>query len=349
MQTVQDLGEERLVARIGRLIAPLQPGRLGIGDDAAVVSFPGKETVLTTDTLVENVHFRRSWCTPEDVGWKALAVNLSDVAAMGAHPVAALVSLILPPTTPVSAVLGFYRGMRPLAGRHAVDILGGNLARGPVLSLTLTVLGESPDGRPLLRSGARPGDRLFVSGQPGEARLGCLILDHAFAQQRISKKDPWTQTTAAQIRERRRVTEALPGSSTAVRHFLRPEPRLDLARSIRGLGPTSLMDLSDGLAADLPRLARASGVGIVVEADALPASRAFRHLCEVFRVSAERITLEGGEDYELIMTRPAKAPSPDPKQWWAIGEITSGNKILLRDPSGRTRPLRVKGYDHFKR
>ena len=349
MQTVEDLGEDRLLDRIRRFIAPARPGRLGIGDDAAFLSSPAKEVVLTTDALVEDVHFRRRWCTPEDVGWKALAVNLSDVAAMGATPLAALVSLILPPTTPVSAVLGFYRGMRPLARRHAVDILGGNLARGPILSLTLTVLGESRDGKPLLRSGARPGDRLFVSGQPGQARLGCMILDHAFGQKPGSRKDPWVSPTTFQFRERKRVLGELPGSATVVRRFLRPEPRLDLARNVRRHDPTALMDLSDGLAADLPRLARASGVGIVVEADALPASRAFRRLCEGFRVSAERITLEGGEDYELIMTLPAKAPRPDPKQWWAIGEITSGNKVLVRDPSGRTRPPRVKGYDHFKR
>ena len=322
---------------------------MGIGDDAAVLSSLGKETVLTTDTLVEDVHFRRWWCTPEDVGWKALAVNLSDVAAMGARPVAALVSLILPTQTPVSAVLGFYRGMRPLARRSGMDILGGNLAKGPALSLTLTVLGESREGRPLLRSGARPGDRLFVSGQPGQARLGCMILDHAFARTTRSRKDPWSFPTALQVRARKRVTEALPGSLTAVRHFLRPDPRLDLARNIRPYEPTSLMDLSDGLAADLPRLARASGVGIVVDADALPASRAFKRLCEAFRVSADPMVLEGGEDYELLVTLSAKTPAPDPKQWRKIGEITSGNKVLLRDPSGRTRPLALKGYDHFKR
>src|SRR5262245_6545937 len=170
-RTIGDLGEDRLLARLKGVIDAPPRGVVGIGDDAAV--WDGQ--LLTTDTLVENVHFRRAWCSPEELGWKALAVNLSDIAAMGGTPRAALVSLMLPPQTAVEVVLRLYVGMGRLAKTSHTAIVGGNLGRGPAVSVTLTLTGEV-EGKPLLRSGARPGDRIYVSGQPGLARLGYLIL-----------------------------------------------------------------------------------------------------------------------------------------------------------------------------
>jgi thiamine-monophosphate kinase len=333
--TVQDLGEDRLLDRINNLIDPAPKGVVGVGDDAAVL---GRQ-LLTTDTLVDNVHFRRAWCTPEDVGWKALAVNLSDIAAMGGRPAAALVSLVLPGQTSVETVLGFYRGMRRLARLWKVAILGGNLARGELLSLTLTVIGEPGRRGPILRSGARPGDRLYLSGEPGLARLGYLILERELP----STKDGWVEARQTLIARRKRVADAYPGGSKAIRAFLLPAPRLDLPRDLR---PSAMMDLSDGLAADLPRLGRASGVGIVIDLAALPISRSFWVLCDALGVSPETTVLEGGEDYELIATLPASLKMPKP--WHAIGEITSGNKIHLRAPDGRIRALTRRGFDHFK-
>ena len=333
--TVGDLGEDRLLDRIRNLIDPAPKGAVGVGDDAAVLG----GQLLTTDTLVDNVHFRRAWCTPEDVGWKALAVNLSDIAAMGGRPVAALVSLVLPGQTSIETVLGFYRGMRRLARLWKVPILGGNLARGELLSLTLSVIGEPGRRGPILRSGARPGDRLYLSGEPGLARLGYLILDREMP----FIKDGWLEARQTLIERRKRAAEPYPGGSKAIRAFLLPTPRLDLPRVIR---PSAMMDLSDGLAADLPRLVRASGVGMVIDLAALPISKSFWGLCDALGVSPEATVLEGGEDYELIATVPASAKVPKP--WHLIGEITSGNKIHLRGADGRIRPLTRRGFDHFK-
>jgi thiamine-monophosphate kinase len=331
--TVGDLGEDRLLERIQRVIDAPPKGVLGIGDDAAVFG----AQLLTTDTLVEHSHFRRAWCTPEELGWKALAVNMSDVAAMGGTPRAALVSLILPATTSVDVVLGMYRGIRRLAHKSSVAIVGGNLAKGSPLSITLTVTGDAKP--PVLRSGARPGDKVFVSGQPGLARLGYLILKRSLP----GKENAWLRPRDI-LRRRKRGADAYPGGQKAIRRFLLPEPRINLARDVR---PTAMMDVSDGLAADLPRLARASGVGMVIDTGLLPVSRAFRALAEALRVRPEAIMLEGGEDYELVITLPRSAETPEPVAWHCIGEVVSGKNVLVRH-DGRTRPLAVRRFDHFK-
>lgn len=333
--TVQDLGEDRLLDRIRTLIDPAPKGVVGIGDDAAVF---GRQ-LLTTDTLVDDVHFRRAWCTPEEVGWKALAVNLSDIAAMGGRPTVALVSLILPGQTSVDTVLGFYRGMRRLARLWKVAILGGNLARGEVLSLTLTVIGEPGKRGPILRSGARSGDRVYVSGEPGLARLGYLILE----RERPSLKEGWADARQSLLSRRKQTASKYPDGAKAIRAFLLPKPRLDL---VQNLHPTAMMDLSDGLAADAPRLARASGVGIVIDLAALPISKSFRMLCSTLGVTPEETVLEGGEDYELIAT--VSKASKMSRTWHSIGEITPGNQVYLRGGDGRLRPLARGGFDHFK-
>jgi thiamine-monophosphate kinase len=332
-RTIRDLGEDRLLERIKGVIDSPPQGVVGLGDDAAVV---GRQ-LLTTDTLVENVHFRRAWCTPEELGWKALAVNLSDVAAMGGTPGVALVSLILPPDTGVDVVLGFYRGMRRLARKTNVSILGGNLAKGSPLSITLSVIGDAVT--PVLRSGARPGDTVFVSGQPGLARLGYLILNRSLA----GKKDAWAEPREIPGR-RKQVADAFPGGGKAIQRFITPDPRLELARDVR---PSAMMDLSDGLATDLPRLASASRVGMVIDVARLPVSRAFGALCTALRVAPEAVILEGGEDYELVMTLPRSAEAPLARAWHSIGEVISGNRILVRQ-DGRTRTVRARGFDHFK-
>jgi len=332
--TIRDLGEDLLLLRIKSVIDSPSPGVVGIGDDAALL---GRQ-LLTTDTLVENVHFRRAWCTPEELGWKALAVNLSDVAAMGGTPRAALVSLILPAETSVSVVMGLYRGMQRLARTTGVAILGGNLAKGSPLSITLTVTGESE--APVLRTGARPGDRIFVSGQLGLARAGYLILKRKLT----GTKDAWAEPRATFLRRRNEAANAYPGGLKAVRRFLLPDPRLDLGRDVHA---TAMMDVSDGLATDLPRLAQASGVGMVIDTEMLPVSRTFRALCDALKVAPEAVMLEGGEDYELVMTVSPSAEVPDAVAWHCIGEVTSGHKVLVRD-KGRTRPLASRSFDHFK-
>jgi len=336
-RTIGDLGEDQLIERIKRVIGPAPSGVVGIGDDAAVL---GRQ-LLTTDTLVENVHFRRSWCSPEELGWKALAVNVSDITAMGGDPQAALVSLILPEDMLVDVVLRMYAGMRRFAQKFDVVIAGGNLVRGSQLSLTLTLAGEFRGKTPILRSGARSGDRLYLSGQPGLARLGYLILDREIR----AKGNAWDEGNANLMRRRKQAADKYPGGLKAVRRFISPDPRIDLVRSVR---PSAMMDVSDGLATDLSRLAKASGVGVVIDVAKLPVSRTFRALCEALKVSPQAVMLEGGEDYELIMTLPRSAEIPNAVAWHCIGEVTSGKQIMICDEKGRARPVSARGFDHFK-
>src|SRR5262245_53007923 len=212
-RTIQDLGEDGLLDRIRKIIPPVPKNVVGIGDDAAVLD----GQLWTTDTLVENVHFRCEWCSPEELGYKALAVNLSDIAAMGGTPRAALVSLILPPQTAIETVLRLYVGMSRLARTAKAAIVGGNLARGFPLSVTVALSGEVR-GKPILRSGARPGDRLFVSGQPGLARLGYLILERELPR----AKDAWSEPKAQFMRRRKQAAAAYPGGYAAIKKFLLP-------------------------------------------------------------------------------------------------------------------------------
>jgi thiamine-monophosphate kinase len=366
--TVAMLGEDALLTRIARLLGPAPAGVLGIGDDAAVAPPGTGPMLLTTDVLVEGTHFRREWTLPEEVGWKALAVNLSDAAAMGGRPRHALVSLILPPETLVESVLALYRGMRRLASRSGTAVLGGNLARGKPLSLTLALVGDFPGGDPVLRSGARPGDRIYVTGQPGLARLGLQLLERERSSghgRRGAGSDPWEEGPRCRremLERRRRLAGQVPAGAAALRRLLRPEPRLEVAgalalpRSEPDAGrplprPTAMIDVSDGLAMDLPRLAKASGVSLIIDLSALPASSAFRASCATLRKSPEHTALQGGEDYELLFTLPPRANVPRRIGRVAIhpiGQVAPGSGVLLRDRAGDLHPLDLRGFDHFR-
>ena len=373
------LGEDALLARITRLLGPAPAGVLGIGDDAAIAPPGTGPALLTTDVLVEGTHFRREWSLPEEVGWKALAVNLSDAAAMGGRPRHALVSLILPSATRVESVLALYRGMRRMASRTGTTVLGGNLARGKPLSVTITLLGDFPHGDPVLRSGARPGDRLYVTGQPGLARLGLRLLERERAssgRRRGAGQDPWEdgpRSRLAMLERRRRLAHTVPAGAAAIGRLLSPEPRLEVAAALSvarpevadglslprpqvaaGLSltrPTAMIDVSDGLAVDLRRLAKASGVCLVVDVVALPASPSFRAGCAYLRESPEHAGLLGGEDYELLFTLPPTANVPrriGRVPVVPIGEVVSGSGVHLRDSAGDVHPLDLRGFDHFR-
>jgi thiamine-monophosphate kinase len=244
---------------------------VGPGDDAAVLRpRAGEDLVATVDAVVADVHFdARS--SPADVGWKALAVNLSDLAAMGARPLHALVALGVPPGTPVARLRGIARGLGACARAHRVAVVGGNVTRARDLSVTVTVLGAVPSGRALLRRGARPGDLVAVTGTLGDAALG------------LAKGAP----RALALRQRR------------------PTPRLAAGRALAAVARAGI-DVSDGLAQDLGHLCRASRVGARVEVARLPLSpayrRAVRRLEEPFAAA-----LGGGEDYELLVAVPPAA------------------------------------------
>jgi thiamine-monophosphate kinase len=262
---------------------------VGPGDDAAVFrGRPGTAAwAVTTDMLVEGVHFDLAWTSGEDLGWKALAVNLSDLAAMGpVRPALGVIALGLPSRLPVSFVDGFYRGFDRLARVSGFVLAGGDTVRADKLTVSLAALGEVPRGRRVLtRDGARPGDVLMATGSLGDAAAGLEILQ---------KRPKGSRASSERF---------------LIRRLLRPVPRLDLAGRLAAVpGVTAMMDSSDGLWRSAVILARASGVGLRIEAERLPVSPALRAWCGENGRDAVDFSLAGGEDYELVLTaRPSAA------------------------------------------
>ncbi len=316
------LGEFDVIARYFSRPARRGDVLLGVGDDAALlVPPPGQAVVAATDTLVEGRHFLPG--TPaEVVGHQALAVNLSDLAAMGAEPAWALLSLSMPDVDE-AWIEGFARGLYRLADEHGVALVGGDTVAGPRV-VTIEALGFVPPAEALTRSGARPGDALFVSGWPGEAAAGLDLL----------------RTGAA----------AFDSPDRCVRRFLYAEPRLALGRALRGLA-TAAMDVSDGLLGDLGKLVRASGVGAVVQLESLPVSPSLA--AQGGRARCEHYLLHGGDDYELLFTVPehvavsleriaTRAGCPLHR----IGNIVPGDGVqCLRQ--GCVAIIEGHGHDHF--
>ncbi len=282
-RTVADLGERGLIARITAVVPPAPAAVVvGVGDDAAVVEPDrGKLTVATTDALVERVHFDRAWCSPADVGHKALAVNLSDLAAMGAQPRHALLSLALPAACPAPDVDAMLESLLALAGRCRTALIGGNVTLSPgPLVVGVTAVGSVGRRRVLTRGGARPGDVLYVSGRIGAAAAGL-----------------------AALRGERGGGPPAPDGCLARRR--RPEPRVRLGMALgRNRAARACIDLSDGLADAVRQLAAASGVGARIEADALPIDPQARAWFDAAGTDPIVAALAGGEDYELAFTAP---------------------------------------------
>ena len=305
--------------------------RLGIGDDAAIVAPPANhELAICTDTLVAGVHFPAG-TSASDLGWKALAVNLSDLAAMGATPAWGLVALTLPEPAR-EFVAAFAEGFGALAAQHHLALVGGDTTRGP-LSVTVTVHGFVPAGRALRRDGARAGDLVFATGTLGDAAAGLRCADRADAR-----------------------AAGLFNAPADTREFLlarlqRPTPRVAAGLSLRDAASAAI-DVSDGLLADLGHVASASGVGMLLEARELPSSSALLALFD----GPERLLLQatGGDDYELAFTAPparADAVQQDLARIGCgatrIGRVVEGEGVRLLDEGGRDIALRRRGWDHF--
>ena len=315
------LGEFELIARY--FTRPVRRAALGVGDDCALLApAPGTTLAISSDMLVEGRHFL-STVAPERLGHKALAVNLSDLAACGARPLAFSLSLALP-AADEAFLAPFARGLLALAERHDCELIGGDTTRGP-LTLSITAYGEVPTGAALLRSGARAGDDLYVSGTLGDARLALEV----FRGTAVVSADAFA-------RIRRAMEE--------------PQPRVALGQGLVGIA-SSAIDLSDGLSGDVGHVLRRSGVGAVVEVDALPRSAdlagqdlALQHEC----------LLAGGDDYELLFTADpgrreavAAAARAAATPVTRIGRIEAGSALRFVDAAGRAVAGPASSFDHF--
>jgi thiamine-monophosphate kinase len=300
---------------------------LGIGDDAALISgTPGYEMVLTCDWFLEETHFLQDKHPPHAVGWKCLARAVSDIAAMGAVPRCFLLSLALPRELTSSWLDDFLGGLRRAATRFGCSLAGGDTTERREVLINVTVVGEVRRGREVRRSGARPGDLIYVSGRLGEAELGLRLL-----------------------RKRKRGFNM---RETRLRKHLYPEPRLELGRwlSEKRLA-SAMMDLSDGLSSDLRRLCESSKVGAVIRSDDLPTVGMTR----VGRSGVDplQMALHCGDDYELLFTVPNNKAKGLPRSVGGvaitrIGEITRARDVLVADGDGRSRVLNPGGWDPFR-
>ena len=345
-QRVSDTGERALIERIRLRVPPAPPGLLvGIGDDAAVAAPDrGALQVLTTDALVEGVHFDRRFSTPADIGYKALAVNISDVASMGGVPRFALLSLMLPLQTTLDEVDGLLDGLLELAAETRVSLAGGNITRSPgPLVVDVTVVGSVKPRKILTRGGGRAGDTLYVTGQIGAAAAGLAWL-------RREGGDPDEARQAKTIVPR----PDEPGLAECVDRHCRPQPRARIGALLgRTRAASACMDLSDGLADAVMQLSCASQTGASIDAASLPVHPAARAWFMATGDNAVAAAVAGGDDYELLFAVPRRARGrlrgvlreargvPITR----IGELTGDRKIGLVS-GGRFEPL-PPGFVHF--
>jgi thiamine-monophosphate kinase len=329
---VADCSERELIARIRGHLAPAPAWLLvGIGDDAAVVEPErNRVEVLTVDALVEGIHFDRAFVPPDAIGHRALAVNLSDLAAMGAAPRLALLSMALPPALPLADFDAIVAGFAALAARHTLHVVGGNLTRSPgPLMIDVTVMGTVKRRQALTRAGARPGDDLYVSGTIGAAAAGL-----------------------------RQLQSSVVSHQSSVDAYLRPQPRLALGIHLaRNRAASACMDLSDGLADGFQQMAEASGVGMTIDAGALPVDAAARAVFESRGQDAILEALTAGDDYELLIAvrprtqrRLTAAMQRGDVVLTRIGRCTAERGITLRGAGAASIDAGAlpHGFSHFR-
>lgn len=324
------MGEFDLLRRIRERLPPAGPQvLLGSGDDAAI-SVPGGATVTSVDALVDGVHFRREWSSPAQIGAKALAVALSDLAAMGAGPGEAYVVLGVPTDLDEDGCLELLDGMTRVAEETGTTLAGGDVTRAPALTLAATVVGHADRPEDLVtRSGARPGDALVVTGELGGAAAGLLLLEGSSeARSQFVGHIPTNSERARSLIDRQ----------------LNPRPRLAAGGVLAAAGATAMIDLSDGLGGDAGHIAEASGVGLRVDAAALPIAAGVDDLT---------LAVSGGEDYELLAALPPERLADAATELeklrgialTRIGEVVTGEGVEIRLPDGAL--LKAAGFDQL--
>ena len=312
--------EKKLIESIRRLAAksPNHAVVQGIGDDCAVLRLaPGHELLLTTDFSIENVHFRRKWHPARSVGHRCLARGLSDIAAMGGEPLACFLSLGLPPDLSQSWADDFLKGLIQLAKRHRVQLAGGDTSAAPQVTADIVVTGQIPRGKSVLRSGARPGDLIYVTGELGASTAE---LKQLFAGQRVRP-------------------------SPSSRHFF-PQPRVEIGSWLRRRSlATAMIDLSDGLSIDLGHICEESRVSAVVDSRNIP----------IAPKATLQLALHGGEDYELLFTASPRTKIPAAIRGvkvTRIGSITRKDyrsAIKILEDNGKQRTVHPLGWQHFRK
>lgn len=312
LPTVADLGEFGLISRVteGRV----QPGStlLGPGDDAAMVAAPDGRVLASTDVLVEGVHFRFDWSTPEQIGRKAAAVNMADIAAMGAAPTALLVGLGCPPSTSSALAEELAAGLWAEAKAAGAGVVGGDVVSAPQVVLSVTVLGDLRGREPVTRSGARPGDVLAIAGRLGWSAAGLAVLRRGF-------RSPVEVVGAHRV----------------------PTPPYAAGPAAAAAGATAMIDVSDGLLADLGHVAKASGVSLDVRSKAVPLAPRLAEVATALGADAMRWLLTGGEDHALAAAFPPDAALPE--GWLVIGSVAEGSGVTV---DGRPYDG-TAGWDHF--
>ena len=334
---ISDAGEFALIERLRRRLSARLPDAAvkAIGDDCAILRpREGVDLVWTVDAAIEGVHFDRRWFTPFQIGWKSMAGNLSDIAAMGGVPVAALVSLACPAALTVAEFDELYDGLSEVADRFELPIVGGNLASSPGgLSVHITVVGEVERARAVLRSGAQPGDEIWVTGHLGQSHAGL------------------------QLAKRPEIGGG-PGREELLKRHRQPAPRVREAQFlVQNVAVHSMIDLSDGLSSDLAHLCEESGVGAEIFADRIPLCAGTREVAGQLDQDPLDFALNGGEDFELCFTAPEGAMTEVADSFRSrfglclttIGAITDADGACLTSPDGARVQLAPGGYDHFQK
>lgn len=312
-QTVADIGEFGLIAAMQPRLKATAAVELPAGDDAAVLRLGSDRLVVSTDMLVQDRHFRLEWSSPEDIGHKAAAQNFADLTAMGARPVALTAAIALPPETPVEWVLAMVDGLVAEASALGAAVVGGDVTRASVVTISVTALGVPSGSRLVSRTGAAPGDVLAVCGRLGWAAAGLAVLGRGFRSPRI-------------------VVDA----------HRRPQPPYSAGALAAAAGATAMIDVSDGLLADVGHIADGSGVRIVIDTEALPIDDQIRETASAFNADPLGWVISGGDDHALAATFPAGTQLP--AGFVAVGEVVEGTGV---DVPGY-RHIGAPGFDHFR-
>ena len=335
---LSSLGEFGLINHLNTSITIKNPStKLGIGDDAAVIDFENKETVVSTDMLVEGVHFDLMYMPMKHLGYKAMAVNFSDIFAMNATPKQVLVSIAISSKFSLEAIEELYNGMRAACDLYGVDLVGGDTTssnQGMVISIT--AIGEAEKETTVKRSGAKEHDLIVVSGDLGGAYMGLQVLEREKA---VFKSAPQAQPD-------------LEGMDYILERQLKPEPRADIIRLLHDadVRPTSMIDISDGLASELLHIAKSSDCGIRIYIEKLPIDHVTRETAEQFNLDPTVAALNGGEDYELLFTisQTDYDKLKDKRELSIIGHVvdkTEGTRMITE--GGNEAELTAQGWTSF--